>query len=350
MLKRHRKKIITMVTLFGVAIYLFWSGFSVPLPDDPTHDIIQESLGEKSGAMANIVSIAPVMQPTDYASAEHFKKRLAYYFEVAFSNGWLTENTIVLLPAHIGTPLLAAEQKSRVYGADTIGKIVSMLMIDQPVDFAKNYFIFDAKHPWLAAAARTNSKRAAEIYRLVFSGLAQNYGVTIVAGSIVLMTPGIYPDGLTYGHGPLFHTSFVFGPDGSAQVDAIRQVTPSPFEAKLVKASLPEFLPAFDHGDMRFAVAIGADAENAAVLDYFKQSGVDIILSPRALPSIRGAKTQTPLAGDMNFSRFSATMGLTGWGYSAAASTAYRHKDRIGSSTTGTSAAIIENMWISSEN
>jgi hypothetical protein len=346
MLGKHRKKIIALVTLLGVTIYIFWSGFSVPLPVDPNYDTIEESRGDKIGATANIVSMAPVMRPTDYASAAHFKKRLVHYFEFANDNGWFTENTIVLLPAHIGTPLLMTGQKSRVYSAPNIGKILPMLMIEHPFEFAKNYFVFDAEKPWLAATARTRSKRAAEIYRLVFSSLAQNYKVTIVAGSIVLMTPGISPDGLTYGHGPLFHTSFVFGPDGTAQLDAVRQVSPSPLEASIVKASLPEFLPIFNQGNFQFAVAIGDDETNPAVLEHFQQAGVDLVLSPSFLTRINSKETDIIMPNDDTVSVFSSSMGIEGWGVTGNASVSYQYKKQIGSSTTGINPAIIDNTWL----
>lgn len=98
------------------------------------------------------------------------------------------------------------------------------------------------------------------------------------------MTPGAYPDSLSYGHGPIFNAGFVFGPDGSAQNDAIRKVHPIPAETGFTTASKPEFLPTFNLASgQKLGVLICADSWFEDTTDFLANEGVDIVLVPSFL-------------------------------------------------------------------
>lgn len=328
------------------ALYLFWPGLSVKPPEEPQNTITFENYGDPQNAKLNVVSIAPVMTPHDYASALHFKAKMNAYFDEAKEKGWLNENTIVLLPAHIATPLLMVGHKSRVYNADSFKAALTPIISRNFADFTKNYYIFDAKKPIFAAAIRAQTEIAASTYQIIFSSIAQNYGVTIVAGSLILMTPGLYPEGITYGHGPLFHSSFVFGPDGKVQQDAVRQVEPNLIEQDYVKTSLAEFLPIFEVNTVKYGVAVGADAFNADVISFYKNAGVTLLLSPQ-FHTENGNSINTPFGTAPNIQwAAAASMGGYGWGIEAQGSTAYIASGDYVVSQTGQGNAIIQNLWI----
>lgn len=332
--------------LLSVAVFVYWPGFSVEAPALPQNTVTFENFGNQADAAINIVSIAPVVTPQDYASIEHFKAKMIAYFDAAQEQGWLNSNTIVLLPEHIGTPLLTIGHKSRVYNALSIENAFVPVIARNLPSFLKNYYIFEAEAPLLAATVRTQTANAARAYQLTFSSLAQQYGVTIAAGSILLMTPGLYPDGLSYGHGPIFNAGFVFGLDGKVQIDAIRQVALSKELSKVAKASLAEFIPAFTLNGIRYAVALGDDAFNEDVSAHLKEQNIDLLLSPKFYLASETA-INTPFGTALHFPwSVSNSMSGSGWGLSLNGSAAFASTDDYTVSQTSKGNAIIQNVWV----
>ena len=266
MIQKYPKLFGGITAFVGLVFYVSWSGFDVPLPDMSSLRIEIESLNESNNESIDltangltIVAFAPAFQPSDYASPMHLKAKLTPYFDAAQAAGLFDGPTVVLLPAHTMTPLLFTGYGSRVYNAGSLGLAAMPIIAQNAIEFGKNYFIFESDRPMAAAFIRTQSKVAAAAIRTVFGGLAKKYGVHIAPGSGVLMTPGVYPDALTYGHGPIFHTSFMFGPDGKAMEDAVRQVTPTAPLRGIIKQSLAEFLPIFEVAGKRLMIAIDGD-------------------------------------------------------------------------------------------
>lgn len=229
------------------------------------------------------MGVEPYMEPSDYSSADHFEAKLNGYLQEVKSRGWLKDNTIILFPEHLGTFLMAANSGSRVYSASTTDSALRPLVAANLLTFLKNYFIFDDADNFTAAAIRTQSSQVADIARAVYGHLAQKYGVTIVAGSQALMTPGVYPNSLSYGHGPIFNSSFVFAPSGKAQLDAVRKVHPTLSETGFTRASNAEFLFPFDHTTHSFGVLICADSWFEDTVDSLASQGARLLLVPAFL-------------------------------------------------------------------
>ncbi len=316
MLKRHPKKTIALATLTVAALYFFWPGFSIEKPIPKYAEIMVEQFGDQNTATFNVVGVEAHLETTDFASAEHLQVKLSSYLEVARENNLLQPDTLVLFPGHIGTGLLAANQKSRVYGANSISAALTPIISYNLVSFAKNYAIFDAPNKRVAAIVRARSQNAATAPNSVFSALAQKYKVTIVAGSGLLMTPGIYPEGLSYGHGPIFHTSFVFAPDGKPLADAVRQIEPTAGETEITEPSLAEFLPVFTSGDTNYGVTIGADARREDVTNQLQAEKVELLLSPQF--HRRGDLVEYPFGPNPRFKwGMAVSLKGNGWGLSA---------------------------------
>ncbi|NVJ69177.1 MAG: hypothetical protein HWE08_02410 [Alphaproteobacteria bacterium] len=283
MLKRHKKKMILLAPLVVAGFYLFWPGFS-PVSEAPNlHLMHTQSFGADTGG-GNVIGIEPYMEPLDYASSDRFQAKLDGYFQEAKNKGWIKDNTIVLLPEHIGTWLLAVDQGSRVYTADDPLTAMLPIITGNLVSYLKNLFIFDDADNVTAALMRTRTRASADVQLEVYSALARKYRVTLVSGSSALMTPGIYADSLSYGHGPIFNSSFLFGPDGQPQIDAIRKVHPIPSEIGFIEASDPEFLPTFEvSGDWKLGVAICADSWFDNTIGYLAAEGTNLLLVPSFL-------------------------------------------------------------------
>lgn len=348
MLKRHPKKTIALATVLVAALYLFWTGFSVDDPMPRYEDIRVESFGVEETATLNIVGIETYLEAEDFASADHLKIKLSSYLEVAREQGLLSDNTLVLFPAHIGSGLLATSQKSRVYNANSISAALTPIISYDLMAFAKNYFIFEAPDKILASTIRAKSKIAADTLFAVFTALSQKYKVTIVAGSGLLMTPGIYPDSLTYGHGPIFHSSFVFAPNGKPQVDAIRQIEPSVSEMVVTEPSLAEFIPTFKLGNTNFGVLIGADAKRIDATNRLMAENVDIVLSPQF--HIRGDRPSFAFGPAPRF-KWAMAVSMTGkgWGIEALGRADIIVNGEPISVQNDDKVARIYNLWVASD-
>lgn len=300
MLKRHPKKLIALAALIGAAFYLFWPGLPVgnrnacnALSCDA---LVVEEIGADSGA-GNVVGIEPFMHSLDYATPARFQARLEELFQNANERGWFNGKTIVLLPEHLGTWLMAVDQGSRVYDANSTADAMLPIITHNLIEYLKNYFIFDDPDNSTAALIRTRTRASADAQMQVYSNLAKKYGVTLVAGSSALMTPGAYPDSLSYGHGPIFNAGFVFGPDGKPMVDAVRKVHPIPSETGFTRASQPDFLPTFDVAGRTLGVLICADSWFDDTTGYLADAGVDLLLVPSFLES---TPWDTPWGGYLN--------------------------------------------------
>jgi len=297
MIRRHKKKIGFMAALLWAAIYFFWAGFAPDL-SEPSRLFLNhtESFGSDSGR-GNVVGIEPYMQPLDYATPARFKAKIAGYLDAARGKGWIKADTVVLLPEHIGTWLMTVNQGSRIYSAANAQRAMLPIIASHLPAFLKNYYIFDNKAKAQATIIRAQTRTTADAVLRIFSELAKEYSITIVAGSQALMTPGVYPDSLTYGHGPIFNSSFVFSPDGQAQIDAVRKVHPIPSETGFTQASLADFLPVFEGPHRKFSVLICADSWFDDTNTLVAERGAELLLVPSFL---EGTAWDTPWQGYLN--------------------------------------------------
>jgi len=283
MLKRHTKKLIALAVLLAAGVFAFWPGLAPDLSEPPElHLKVTASYGSDVGT-GNIVGIEPYMDPLDYATPERFQAKLDGYLTVAQKKGWLKAGTIVLLPEHIGTWLMATNQGGRVYDAESTAGAMLPIITHNLLQFLKNLFIFDDPDNTPAALIRTRTRASADAQLMIYSTLAKKYGIVLVAGSSAIMTPGVYPDSLSYGHGPIFNASFVFGPDGKPLEDAIRKVHPIPSEAGFTTASKAEFLPTFTVGERKVGVMICADSWFDDTTGYLAGEGAQLLLVPSFL-------------------------------------------------------------------
>ena len=174
----------------------------------------------------NLLGIQPFMLPDDYRSADTFRAKLDGYLDVAARRGWLGERTIAVFPEHVGTWLVAAGERSRVYQSPTIAAAMQALVLSHPLRFVRTLPSARARDAVKYSLFRLKAPMMAGIYQAVFSGLARKRGVTIVAGSIVLPSPGISGGDLVIGDGELYNVSAVYRPDGSPHEDLVRKLFP----------------------------------------------------------------------------------------------------------------------------
>ncbi len=186
----------------------------------------------------NLVAIQPYLTAPDYCDREHFFNALHPYFKKAQDSGWLQSKTIVVLPENIGSWLAFAEEKSKVYGEDSMRQAVATIVNSNIFNFIRylGYTPDDdkIKHAFVYMKAGT----MVSIYTAVFSSLAKEFKVTIAAGSIVLPEPVL--DGkrrIRTSKGQLYYAAYLFVADGSILSRPVRKKIP---EYAAEKSTLPD--------------------------------------------------------------------------------------------------------------
>lgn len=175
---------------------------------------VVNSQGEDAGK-GNVIGVQPYFVPFDYCDEQHFMQVLRPYFEKAKSAGFLKPNSIIVFPENTGTWLVTANEKTAVYQVDSFQRAVSIIVNSNIFTFIRNLFSAKAADKISQALFLAKAGSIAKMYEAVFSSLAKEYRVTIVAGSVLLPNPSVNTTGrIKLKKGALFNASFVFGPDG----------------------------------------------------------------------------------------------------------------------------------------
>lgn len=217
--------------------------------------------GSDSGH-GNFVGIQPWMVPSDYTNAETLSAKLDRYFAAAKAKGWFNSSTIVVLPEMIGTWLAASDERATVYRDTAVKPAMTTIALSHLGRFIRWYASapdVPDKGKW--ALFTLKSKAMARDYQAIFGALARKYGVTLVAGSIVLPRPHLEGGQLRVEPGKdLYNVSALFGPDGRIIGPLVIKAFPITEENVFLRAGKPDDVPVFDTPAGRLAVLICADS------------------------------------------------------------------------------------------
>lgn len=280
------KKILLglLASLFVIALvgYFVWagSGRDLPLPASDGGFQAFTKMGADSGR-GNLVGIQPYLLPVDYSSEAAFLGKLNAYFASAKRRGVLNPKSVVVLPEYTGTWLVAMGEKRSVYSAKTSGEALQTVALSNLFRFFRAKFSTpdSTKDPTTDALFRMKAPEMAETYQRVFSKLAKTYGVTVVAGSILLPQPDVANGQLVVGSGQLQNVSAVFRPDGSL-AGLVRKAFPIEAEQKFLCAANPADNPVFDTPAGRLGVLVCADAWFSPAYAALKAKGAELLAVP----------------------------------------------------------------------
>lgn len=208
----------------------------------------------------NLLGIQPELFPTDYQSSERLHRKLAAYLQQAQDQGLLNEKTIVVLPEHVGTWLMVSGEKDELYQATTLKEAMNWLAVSNPLQFVRALISAKGDKRLDDAHLRMKAKGMAKDYQALFGGLAKEFHVTLVAGSIVLPEPSIIDGTLKIGRGALYNSSVVFGRDGLPIGQPQRQMHPIFDEHEVIAANGEHTLNVVDTPAGRLGVLIGSDS------------------------------------------------------------------------------------------
>lgn len=244
---------------------------------------LEGQLSERQAANSHLVAIQPWMRTRDYRSATTLEHRLAGYFDAALDAGLLTPGSIVVLPEHVGTWLVAADAPGASFSATTTTGAMTHLILANPLPFAVALARSGETDRLAAAVFRMRGDRMARDYQRVFGRLAERYGVTLVGGSIVLPDPEVRDGRLRARPGPLYNVAAVFHPDGRIDPQLVLKVHPIPDEAGFTAAAPADRLPVFDTAAGRLGVLICADSWHPDVYATLDRQSVDLVAVPAFL-------------------------------------------------------------------
>jgi predicted amidohydrolase len=208
----------------------------------------------------NLLGIQPELFPSDYQSSERLHRKLAAYLQKARDQGLLNEKTIVVLPEHIGTWLMVSGEKDELYQATTLKEAMNWLAASNPLKFIRALIGAHGDSRLDDAHLRMKAKGMAKDYQALFGGLAKEFQVTLVAGSIVLPEPSIIDGRLKIGGGALYNSSVVFGRDGLPIGQPQRQMHPVFDEHEVIAANGERTPSVVDTPAGRLGVLIGSDS------------------------------------------------------------------------------------------
>ena len=237
----------------------------------------------------NLVGIEPYMVPQDYASKESLFNKLNGYLFVAQRETWLNEKTIVVFPEYVGSWLVLAGEREKIFQVDTFNAAERIMVLSNPLRFIAKWLTSREKGKAEAAFFRMKSKQMAEIYQGVFSQLAREYAVTIVAGSIVLPALHISNGRLILTEGPLYNTSVVFQSDGKPYPHSIEKAFPTGEEKPFIASAPVSDLPSFETPAGRLGVLVCADSWYPQAYVPLKKQNIDLL----AVPSFGAFATYT---------------------------------------------------------
>jgi len=282
------------IVLVVLALVLLWWGWSkigrvgdkVQHPPTDLSSIEVVNFGNPWQAAGNIIGMQPYLTTLDYANEASFYQVLHSYMQLARTDSLLHEKTIVVFPEYIGSWLVAANEKKKVYDeASSITDALTLQVVSNLFSYVPAYLNSSSADKTKEAVFRMKQPVIAAIYQSVFSKLAAEFKVMIVAGSTVLADPIVSDQGIiTTGKGKLYNTSAVFDANGKVMQPLIKKIFPISDEKGFTCAADSQQTPIFHTPAGRLAVLVCADSWFPAAYKNLKNNA-DVI----AIPSLGGS-------------------------------------------------------------
>lgn len=284
-MKTAKKISIALATIvfLCITIYFLWANIGIGSTVPQTFRLdVTEAYGDSS-SKGNLLGVQAFMEPIDYASEENFNKKIRFYLEEGRKKNWLISNkTIVVFPEYLGTWLVTLNEKESIYNTPKIDEGLQTMVLRNAGKFLKTYLSAPAevKDKVKYSVFAMKAPAIAKVYQQVFSALAKEYQVTIVAGSVLLPEPSVENGVLKTGKGQLYNTSVVFEPNGQINPSLIKKAFPTADELGFICPIKPEEIPVFETSVGRMGVLICADAWFSDAYKVLKNKGVDFVITP----------------------------------------------------------------------
>ncbi len=271
---------LTMALVAALCAYLVWT------QERPVGHYLSDlriSLAVDEGTPSdrgNLLGIQPELFPADYQSLERLHLKLAAYLQKARDQGLLNDKTIVVLPEHVGTWLMVSGEKNELYQATSLKEAMNWLSASNPLLFLRALISAQGDNRIDDAYLRMKAPAMARDYQVLFGGLAKEFGITLVAGSIALPNPSVSQGQLQVGHGPLYNTSLVFGHDGLLLGQPQRQLYPIFDERGFIAPGDENAITVIDTPAGRLGILIGSDSWYPDNYRKLNEQGAQLVVVP----------------------------------------------------------------------
>lgn len=237
----------------------------------------------RDAGRGNLLGIQPWLTQHDYASEAALTEALKRSFSAAARRGWLNPRTIAVLPEYLGTWLAIAGEGGAVRRVGSLNAAMQALALRHPLRFAAAWRHAPERDRLAGGLFHLQAERMARAYTAIFAELARRYGVTVVAGSILLPGARVEDGVVVPGDGPVQNISVVFGPNGRALSPLVRKVIPTEAESPFCASAPVEGLPVFDTPAGRLGVLICADSWLPEAYAVLKWQGAQLVAVPSAV-------------------------------------------------------------------
>ncbi|AMS22638.1 carbon-nitrogen hydrolase [Pseudomonas synxantha] len=271
---------VIMALVASLAAYLVWT------QERPVAHYLSDlriTLAVNEGQPAergNLLGIQPELFPADYQSLERLHLKLAAYLQNARDLGLINPKTIVVLPEHIGTWLMLSGEKNELYQAAHLKDAMHWLSISNPLPFMRAWISATGDNRMDDAYLRMKAPAMAQDYQVLFGGLAKEFGVTLVAGSIALPNPTVSQGVLQVGHGALYNASLVFAADGLPLGQPQRQLYPIYDERGFIAPGDENTLSVVDTPAGRLGILVGSDSWYPDNYRKLNEQGAQLVAVP----------------------------------------------------------------------
>lgn len=235
--------------------------------------------GVPSG-QGNLLGIEPLLYPGDYQNLTRLHRKLAAYLEQARVKGLVNERTVVVLPEHIGTWLWARGEKRELYQVTRLREAYQWLELSNPLRYGLAMASAEGDDRRADAHLRMKAGQMAADYQKLFGDLAREFGVTLVAGSIVLPEPYLDHGVLRTGSGALYNSSLVFAGNGAVLGEVQRQQYPDSNVRRFISAGTAHPPQVIDTPAGRLGVLLGSDAWYPSSYARLASQDAQIIANP----------------------------------------------------------------------
>lgn len=180
--------------------------------------------GADSGK-GNLIGIQPYLTAVNYSTAYNFETSLRFYFEQLKREGKLNSQSIVVLPEHIGTWLVLANEKQSVYKAASLHTAFNSMKAASVFSYLNGWFKSPVTDKNNYAILHLKAAKMARQYKQVFATLAKEYKCRIAAGSILLPDVAVDSSNTIQPKtgAVLYNTFFVFDTTGTIKATVHKQ-------------------------------------------------------------------------------------------------------------------------------
>ncbi|WP_028696264.1 nitrilase-related carbon-nitrogen hydrolase [Pseudomonas cremoricolorata] len=240
------------------------------------------------GERGNLLGVEPLLFPSDYQNLTRLQRKLSAYLQQADEQGLLSGKTVVVLPEHIGTWLWARGEKSQLYQVTHRREAWQWLELSNPLRYGFALLRASGEDRRADAHLRMKAEQMAADYQQVFGGLARQFGITLVAGSIILPAPYVSQGVLHAGDGPLFNSSVVFASDGRVLGQPQAQRYPDSGLRRFVSPAGSAPAQVLETPAGRLAVLVGSDSWYPDNYRQLAEQSVQLIVNPAFVPGKDG--------------------------------------------------------------